>query len=75
MSDKDGDVVDLSVWQYKEPGTFPGQVDITSSGKNEFLVHVPANAERGQTIHVIVQGTDHGKPALTSYQRVIITVK
>jgi hypothetical protein len=28
----------------------------------------------GQSIHVLVQVTDNGTPALTSFQRVIVTV-
>jgi hypothetical protein len=36
---------------------------------------VPRDAQRGQTIHLIYEVTDDGAPALTSYQRVIATVK
>ena len=35
---------------------------------------VPPNAVPGQTIHLILEVTDDGTPALTSYQRVIVTV-
>ena len=35
---------------------------------------VPPNAVPGQTIHMILEVTDDGTPALTRYQRVIVTV-
>ena len=35
---------------------------------------VPPNAAPGQTIHLILEVTDDGTPALTRYQRVIVTV-
>ena len=36
---------------------------------------VPANAETGQTIHVILEATDNGTPQLTRYQRVVVRVQ
>ena len=35
---------------------------------------VPADAMAGQTIHLIIEATDDGAPALTRYQRVVVTV-
>jgi len=37
-------------------------------------VTVPRGAEPGQAIHLIVEGTDTGSPALTRYQRVVLKV-
>jgi hypothetical protein len=36
---------------------------------------VPQDATDGQTIHVLIQVTDSGTPPLTSFQRVIVTIK
>jgi hypothetical protein len=36
---------------------------------------VPADAKPGDTIHLILEVTDDGTPALKHYQRVIVTVK
>jgi hypothetical protein len=36
---------------------------------------VPADAAEGQTIHALLQVTDDGTPPLTSFQRVIVTVR
>ena len=38
-------------------------------------VQVPADAKAGETIHLIAEVTDSGKPPLTRYARVILTVK
>jgi len=38
-------------------------------------VTIPKDAVAGQTIHMILEATDNGTPTLTSYQRVIITVR
>jgi len=36
---------------------------------------VPSDAVEGQTIHLILEATDDGEPALTRYQRIVITVR
>jgi len=73
-SDPDHDRVTTTWWQYREEGTYPGAVTITGRGHDRATVRVPADAERGQTISVILQGTDDGRFPLTRYDRVTITV-
>jgi hypothetical protein len=68
--DPDGDHVALKWWQYREEGTYPGSVPIDSHG----TVRVPADAQPGQTISVILEGTDNGQFPLTRYDRVFIRV-
>jgi hypothetical protein len=70
VSDPDRDHVATSWWQYREEGTYPGAVPISPSG----VVGVPADAKPGQTISVILQGTDNGDYPLTRYDRVTIRV-
>jgi hypothetical protein len=41
--------------------------------QNEIIVQNDATA--GQTIHIVIEATDDGTPALTKYQRVIIEVR
>jgi Protein of unknown function (DUF1593) len=69
--DSDGDRTTARWWQYPEAGTYPGTVELRSGAS----FTVPADAQRGQTIHLIYEVTDDGSPALTSYQRVIATVR
>jgi hypothetical protein len=74
VDDPDGDDVAVSWWNYREAGTYPSAVPLSAASGGSTSLTVPADAEPGQTIHVIVQGKDDGAPALTSYQRVVVTV-
>lgn len=73
-SDPDGNTVVLKFWQYKEVGTCKEELVIKQKN-NTAEITIPQTAKSGDTIHVIVEGTDNGSPALTRYQRVILTVK
>jgi hypothetical protein len=74
-TDPDGDQLRYSWWQYREPGTFKGDVAIRNAGPGIAEVQIPANAAPGQTVHLIGEVTDSGKPSLTRYSRVIATVR
>jgi hypothetical protein len=67
--DPDGGHVSTTWWQYSEEGTYPGTVSISGS-----TVTIPADARRGQTISVILQGTDNGRFPLTRYDRIKLIV-
>ncbi|WP_082097447.1 nucleoside hydrolase-like domain-containing protein [Demequina silvatica] len=75
VGDVDGDAVATSWWQYEDADTYAGTVEIVQSGNNGAVrFKVPTDAEPGQTIHLILEATDDGTPALTHYQRVVVTV-
>lgn len=74
-TDPDGDAVAVRWWQYRDAGTYPGALAIPETPAVETAFLVPADAEAGQTIHVILEGTDNGTPTLTRYQRVVLTVQ
>jgi Protein of unknown function (DUF1593) len=74
-TDPDGDQLRYSWWQYREPGSFKGEVTIRDADAGVAQVQIPQNATPGQTIHLIGQVTDSGKPPLTRYTRVIATVR
>jgi len=76
--DPDGDDVASTWWHYPEAGTYGGSVSVSNKGSArspaaEFVV--PQDAQQGQTIHLILEVEDDGTPAMTSYQRVVATVK
>lgn len=74
-SDPDGDSMSFLWFQYKEAGSYPGVVSFRPYASNLYNLPVAApEVERPQTIHFILQVRDKGKPALTSYKRVIVTV-
>jgi hypothetical protein len=62
-------------WQYGEEGTYPGQVAIGSPDRAWTTVTVPADAQPGQTISLILQATDQGEFPLTRYARVTLQVE
>ncbi|KAI9155014.1 hypothetical protein HJFPF1_07576 [Paramyrothecium foliicola] len=72
--DPDGDVVATSWWQYLEEGTYPNFVKIQRVNEKQAKVVIPADAKVGQTISIILQGTDDGEHPLTRYDRVKIEV-
>jgi hypothetical protein len=72
--DPDRDRVTTSWWQYREEGTYPGTATVTGGRGGRATVTVPADAEPGQTISIILQGTDDGRFPLTRYDRVMIQV-
>ncbi|KAE8168362.1 hypothetical protein BDV40DRAFT_284315 [Aspergillus tamarii] len=74
VSDPDLDNVTTSWWQYFEEGTYPGSVTVTESDNYRADVTIPTDAETGQTISIILEGTDNGQFPLTRYGRVSIQV-
>lgn len=73
-ADPDGDSVALHWWQYAEEGTYPGKVAVGGADAATATVTVPADAQPGQTISLILQGTDNGDFPLTRYARVMVHV-
>jgi len=74
VSDPDGDKVAVKWWQF-QVGTYPGKITLSNANTAQVKVTIPKDAVPGQTIHVVLEATDNGTPALTTYQRVVITVK
>ena len=74
VSDPDRDQVSIKWWQF-QVGSYPNRVDISNPDAARTKLTIPKDAVAGQTIHLIIEATDNGIAALTSYQRVIITVR
>jgi hypothetical protein len=73
--DPDGNALKYSWWQYVEAGSYPGEVGIKGSKGRKASLTVPTDAYSGQTIHVILQVSDNGKPSLCQFARIIVTVQ
>jgi hypothetical protein len=73
-SDPDGNMVAVKWWQYNDPGTYLGDISLSSTDSLATSFQIPSDAKPGQTIHVILEATDNGRPPLTRYQRIIVTV-
>ena len=74
-SDPDGDKLSFNWWHYREPSTYKSEVAIQDPERATAQLHVPNDARPGDTIHMIVEVTDSGKPPLTRYARFIVTVR
>jgi len=74
-SDPDHNNVAIRWWQYNDAGTYKGTVQIADANSLRTTFHIPQDAKPGETIHIILEGTDNGVPALTRYERVVVTVE
>ena len=74
VSDPDGDTLTSKWWQYADADSATTTVTIANSDSLDKANFV-APKEIGKQIHVILEVTDDGVPALTGYQRVIFEVK
>ncbi len=72
--DPDGDQLSF-IWRCYGVGSYDGVVSVESPSTARTSFVVPLDAQRGQTIHLVLEATDNGEPALTRYHRVIVTIK
>ncbi|WP_300727333.1 nucleoside hydrolase-like domain-containing protein [uncultured Bacteroides sp.] len=72
--DPDGDPVGFNWYVYQEPSTYCGVVMLEGEKSSCCRVKIPDDAS-GKTIHLVLEVTDKGSPALTAYRRVVIEVK
>jgi hypothetical protein len=73
-TDPDGNAVTVRWWRWKDVDTYPGDVSLSAPTALVTRLHVPNDATTGQTIQLVLEVTDNGTPALTRYQRVIVSV-
>lgn len=70
--DPDGDQLEYKWWILPEAGTYRKAITLENDRTSEVTVKVPDDINR-QTFHLILEVTDNGVPALTSYRRIVIT--
>ena len=73
-SDPDRTNVAYKWWQYFDVDSYSGKIEIIDNNLDKASFIVPKDAKVGDTIHVILEVTDSGKPMLTRYQRVVVKV-
>lgn len=73
--DPDARPVTVRWWQYRDAGTYPGAVKITGATRPCTRVTVPADAQHGQTIHLVLTVEDTAAIPLTHYTRTVLTVR
>src|SRR4030095_6373761 len=73
--DPDGDSMSYLWFQYREAGTYNGNVSTRPYSPTLYELTVTAPVvDSVQTVHFILKVTDKGMPPLTRYKRVIVTV-
>lgn len=81
--DPDGHRVSLQWWVYPEAGTAqearrrPLEAELSSAEGERTTLRVPRAEQitRAGTLHVVLEVTDDGTPALTAYRRAVITIE
>lgn len=73
-TDPDKEEVTLQWWQYREAGTSDAELDLKGADGASVSFIVPADAQPGETFHMILEAADSGTPVLRHFQRVILTV-
>lgn len=74
VTDPDKNVLAIKWWQYVSAGTYRGKVAVDDPTSANTAFTVPADANPGDTIHLILEATDNGTPQMNRYHRLIITV-
>jgi hypothetical protein len=73
-TDPDGNKLTCKWWQYADADSATATVTIANSNLLDGASFVAPN-EPGKQVHVILEVTDTGTPALTGYQRIICNIK
>jgi hypothetical protein len=74
VSDPDGNAVAVRWWRWKDVDTYPGEVSLSGPSLPVTRLQVPNDAMPGQRIQLVLEATDNGTPALTRYQRLVVSV-
>lgn len=72
--DPDGDELDFKWWNIQEAGTYQKECHIENSSAAKSTIRIPEDAS-GKTIHIVCEVSDNGTPTLTSYRRIVLSVK
>lgn len=72
--DPDNDRLSYRWYVYKEAGTYSGDLRLQPDAEQSAALVAPS-VSSPQTIHVILEVTDTGRPPLTSFRRAVITIQ
>lgn len=73
-TDPDGDNLSFLWFNYPEAGSYKQEIKI-GGAENVYKAYIVApEVSKAETAHFILKVTDKGKPALTRYKRVIVTI-
>jgi hypothetical protein len=73
-SDPDGQPLSYRWFHYREPGTFAGAITLANATTAQASFTAPS-VTSAATIHVVLEVTDNGTPALTGFRRAVVQVE
>lgn len=73
-TDPDGDSLSFLWFQYTEAGSYRGRIKFEVAENMPHVYLLAPKVDHPQTVHFILRVTDKGKPPLSRYKRVIVTV-
>jgi hypothetical protein len=74
-NDPDGDSLNFRWWLYKEAGHSNTTIKMNNETSSKVTVHIPNEAQSGDSFHIILSLSDNGTPILTTYRRVVVNLK
>lgn len=74
-TDPDGDSFSFMWFNYPEAGTYKKTIKIEGAENSHGAYIVAPKVDKEETAHFILRVTDRGEPQLSSYKRVIVTIK
>lgn len=72
-SDPDGDNLSFLWFSYPEAGSYKKMIITDSQNSHTTYMTAPV-VDKKETAHIILKVTDKGKPSLSSYKRIVITI-
>lgn len=74
-TDPDGDSISFLWFDYPEAGTYKKAIKIQGAENMHEAYVIAPTVDKEETAHFILKVTDKGEPQLSSYKRVIVTIK
>ncbi|WP_277480554.1 nucleoside hydrolase-like domain-containing protein [Catalinimonas alkaloidigena] len=73
-TDPDGDALNYRWWHYNDADSYAEKIAIENADHNIINFRIPADAQVGDSIHLIAEVTDQSSPALTRYKRIVFHI-
>ena len=74
VSDPDNDQISLTWMQFKV-GSYKGDISFDNPTAASTSIAIPSDARSGDTIHLVLTAADSQTLSMTSYHRIILTIK
>lgn len=73
-SDPDGDKIAFKWWNWKEAGSYQGDLAVTGGADGRASLTIPADAKPGDRFQIIVEASDNRPAPLSHYDKLVISI-